>query len=138
VVVAVAAVAAGGIGAVGAIPGTATAATRPTTASVVSSETTASNGTFLAARTTVYTRTTNRTACSARCLESRPPVLLPHRLKTATAGPGVDGSKLGTAPAAHGALQVTYAGKRLYWFVKDTAPGQVHGSGGTSGDSGPQ
>jgi len=40
----------------------------------------------------------------------------------------VDASKLGTAAAGHGALQVTYSGKRLYWFVKDTAPGQVRGN----------
>ena len=37
-------------------------------------------------------------------------------------------AKLGTAPAADGALQVTYSGKPLYWFSKDKAPGQVHGN----------
>ena len=55
------------------------------------------------------------------------PVLLPHGVTTPTAGTGVDASKLGTAAAAHGARQITYSGKRLYWFTKDTARGQVHG-----------
>ena len=44
------------------------------------------------------------------------------------AGTGVDASKLGTAAAADGAMQVTYAGKTLYWFAKDKAPGQVKGN----------
>ena len=103
--------------------------TKPSTASVVSSETVAGRGTVLAARTTVYTLKTNGGGCAAKCLTARPPVLLSHGVRTPTAGPGVDAQALGTARATHHARQITYAGKRLYWSIKDTAPGQAHGSG---------
>ena len=110
-------------------PSTAAAATTPTTASVISSTKNGKLGTILvAARNTVYTLKASKTACTAQCLTAWPPVLLAEGDTAATAGPGVDASKLGTASAAGGALQVTYAGKRLYWFVQDTAPGQVHGN----------
>ena len=103
--------------------------TKPSTASVVSSETVAGRGTVLAAGTTVYTLKTNGGGCAAKCLTARPPVLLSHGVRTPTAGPGVDAQALGTARATHHARQITYAGKRLYWSIKDTAPGQAHGSG---------
>jgi hypothetical protein len=45
-----------------------------------------------------------------------------------TAGTGVDSSKLGTVTTASGALQITYAGKALYWFAKDKSAGQVRGN----------
>lgn len=105
------------------------AATKPPTASIVSGETVAGRGTLLAAGTTVYTLKSHSGTCAAKCLEARPPVLLPHGVRTPTAGPGVDAHALGTARAAHGARQITYAGRRLYWSIEDTAPGQVHGSG---------
>ena len=121
-------VALGGLSAAAVAPSTAAAATSPTTASVISSTANAKLGTILVAGKTVYTVKPSKTACTAKCLKAWPPVLLPHGVKTATAGTGVDASKLGTVAAAKGASQITYAGKRLYWFVKDTAPGQVHGN----------
>jgi predicted lipoprotein with Yx(FWY)xxD motif len=117
-------VALGGLSAVALAPSTAAAATKRTTAKVISSADNAELGTILVAGNTVYTLK----ASATECLKAWPPVLLPHRVKTATAGSGVDASKLGKVAAAHGVLQVTYAGKRLYWSAKDKAPGDVHGN----------
>jgi predicted lipoprotein with Yx(FWY)xxD motif len=114
---------------VGGFAATASATARATTTRTVSSETTTELGPVLTAGTTVYTLEPSGTRCSTKCLATRLPVLLAHGHKAATAGAGVDESKLGTARAAHGARQLTYAGKRLYWSVKDTAAGQVHGNG---------
>ena len=51
--------------------------------------------------------------------------MLPKGVTKATAGTGVSASKLGTVTRSGGVLQVTYGGKPLYWFVGDTAAGQV-------------
>ena len=84
-------------------------------------------GTFLVSGFTVYQ--VNKSDCtSAKCLKIWPPLLLPKGATKATAGSGVSAAKLGTVRTASGALQVTYAGKALFWFFKDTAPGQVRGS----------
>jgi predicted lipoprotein with Yx(FWY)xxD motif len=104
------------------------AATTPRTARVISTATNSKLGTILVADRTVYTLKPSKTACTATCLKAWLPVLLPHGVTTATAGAGVDASKLGTVTVAHGAHQVTWSGKRLYWFAKDKAPGQVHGN----------
>src|SRR6185503_12554375 len=53
------------------------------------------------------------------CLKAFPPVVLPSGMTSATAGSGVDQSKLGTATTSTGELQVTYDGKPLYWYAKD-------------------
>jgi predicted lipoprotein with Yx(FWY)xxD motif len=111
----------------GLAPGTAGAATGPRSAHTVSITQNSKLGAILVAGNTVYTVKPSATACTAACLKAWPPVLLPRGATTPTAGMGVDGSKLGTAAAAHGARQITYSGKRLYWFAKDTARGQVHG-----------
>lgn len=116
------------LGAVWLTPGIADAATKTRTARVVATAPDEKLGAILVAGDTVYTLKPSRTACTAACLKAWPPVLLPHGVKTASAGMGVDASKLGTAAAARGARQVTYSGKRLYWFVKDTAPGEVRGN----------
>jgi predicted lipoprotein with Yx(FWY)xxD motif len=104
------------------------AATHASTASVVSSVENSNLGPILAAGTTVYTLKPSKIGCTAACRRVWPPVLLPHGTKSATAGSGVDASKLGTVKAAKGARQITYAGKRLYWSAKDKAAGQVHGN----------
>jgi predicted lipoprotein with Yx(FWY)xxD motif len=76
---------------------------------------------------TVYTLKPTRTACTASCLKIWPAVMLPAGVTAATAGPGVDASKLGTV-ARSGGLQVTYSGKALYLYYKDKVPGQVGGN----------
>lgn len=103
-------------------------ATTPPTASDISTAKSAKVGTILvAAGNTVYTLKAGKTRCDAKCLKAFPPVLLPKGVTNATAGPGVDASKLGTVTTADGASQITYSGKALYWSQKDKAPGQVHG-----------
>lgn len=128
--IAAVALAIGGLTASAFVPGTAAAATGPTTTSEISTAKSAKLGTILVSDTgnTVYILKPSKTACSAKCLKIWPPVRLADGVTTATAGTGVDESKLGTMADADGALQVTYAGKPLYWFSKDKAPGQVHGN----------
>jgi predicted lipoprotein with Yx(FWY)xxD motif len=106
----------------------AAAPARQATASEISTEKDAKLGTILVAGNTVYTLKASKTACTAACLKAWPPVLLADGVTTPTAGTGVDAAKLGTKPTAGGALQVTYGGKQLYFSVKDTAPGDVHGN----------
>jgi hypothetical protein len=118
-----------GLGALGvliALSGPAGAATTPRTARVLSIAQDPEFGPILVARHTVYTVTPSKQGCTTACRKVWRPVLLPHGVEQATAGMGVDGTKLGTAKAAHHARQITYAGKRLYWFTKDTAPSQAH------------
>jgi predicted lipoprotein with Yx(FWY)xxD motif len=98
-----------------------------TTASEISTAKTKVGTVLVAGDTVVYTL--KGKTCTASCQKTQPPVLLPDGVKSATAGSGVDESKLGTKPAANGALQITYAGKPLYWSTKDTSSGQVHGAG---------
>jgi predicted lipoprotein with Yx(FWY)xxD motif len=121
---AAAAVAAGGLAASLITAGTAGAAA---TSSMVSTAKNAKYGTFLISGTTVYTLKASNVACGTGCLKIWPEVLLPAGVVAATAGPGVNAAKLGTVAGHGGALQVTYGGKPLYWFYKDTRPGQVKG-----------
>ena len=76
----------------------------------------------------MYTLKASKTPCSTACLKIWPALKLPQGAKKATAGKGVSASKLGTVKMSNGALQVTYGGKRLYYFVGDSAAGQVHGN----------
>ena len=126
--IAAAALALGGLSALTFAPSIATAATRPTTATMVSTAKNPKLGTILVSGTTVYALTASKTACTAKCLKVWRPVLLPRGVMAATAGTGVDASKLGTVATTNGALQITYSGQPLYWFAKDTAPGQVKGN----------
>jgi len=108
-------------------PDTARAATSHANKGVVVSTMKISKfGTLLVSGTTVYTLKASATPCTAKCLKTWPEVLLPKGATSASAGSGVSASKLGTIKRA-GGLQVTYAGQALYWFFKDTAPGQVKG-----------
>ena len=70
----------------------------------------------------------NKNDCGKSCLVYWPAVILPKGVAKAVAGPGVSVSKLGRVKDKVGSWQVTYAGKALYWFTLDTAPGQVKGN----------
>jgi predicted lipoprotein with Yx(FWY)xxD motif len=95
---------------------------------VISTVKTAKYGTILVSGHTVYTLTPNAVKCTSKCLSAWNEVLLPKGVTHATAGPGVSAAKLGTVKGAGGKLQVTYAGKALYFFFLDKAPGQVKGN----------
>ena len=125
--VAAAALALGALSALAFAP-SAGAAPSSGTATEISTAKNAKLGTILVSEETVYSLKPSKTACTAKCLKIWKPVLLPAGVTSATAGDGVDASKLGTVAAAGGAMQVTYGGKALYWFTKDKAPGQVKGN----------
>lgn len=122
--VAGAAVALGGVSGVVVVDGAASAATNV----VVSTTKNAKLGTILVSGKTVYTLKASKIPCSTACLKIWPALKLPQGVKKATAGKGVSAAKLGTVRLKNGALQVTYAGKPLYWFAGDSGPGQVHGN----------
>jgi predicted lipoprotein with Yx(FWY)xxD motif len=63
-----------------------------------------------------------RSVCSGACAAAWPPYLVSSRPRAAA---GVTSSKLGTTKRADGRLQVTYAGRPLYYYVGDKKPGQV-------------
>jgi predicted lipoprotein with Yx(FWY)xxD motif len=70
--------------------------------------------------------TSTTSGCTGTCLKLWPPLLLPAGQTQPMAGPGVTG--LGTFMRPEG-IQVTYHGKLLYTWIKDTSPGQVTGQG---------
>jgi predicted lipoprotein with Yx(FWY)xxD motif len=63
-----------------------------------------------------------RSACSGACARAWPPFIVksrPHAGKDAAA------RLLGTTKRPNGSLQVTYAGRPLYYYVGDRKPGQI-------------
>ncbi len=94
---------------------------------VISTFKSAKFGTILQDGKTLYTLKPTATKCAATCHKYWIEALLPKGAKKATAGPGVNGAKLGTIKVT-GGLQVTYAGKPLFWFFEDKSPGQVKGN----------
>jgi predicted lipoprotein with Yx(FWY)xxD motif len=68
----------------------------------------------------------SKSTCYGDCAEYWPPLVSKAR-PTATAG--ANSRLLGTSRRNDGRLQVTYAGHPLYYFVKDTKPGQTNGEG---------
>ena len=62
-----------------------------------------------------------KTVCYGECAEAWPPVYTKGRPR---AGRGVHASLLGTVERRDGRLQVTYAGKPLYYYAHE-GPGQV-------------
>jgi predicted lipoprotein with Yx(FWY)xxD motif len=75
----------------------------------------------------MYTRDTADTSnCSGDCLVSWPPFLTQGN---PILGPGIDDSKVGTTTLADGSLIVTYNHMPLYYWIKDTKPGDTTGQG---------
>jgi predicted lipoprotein with Yx(FWY)xxD motif len=68
----------------------------------------------------------NMSACSGACASAWPPV---PATGTLTATGGAKASDLGTITRSDGTKQVTYDGHPLYYFVGDSAAGQVNGQG---------
>jgi predicted lipoprotein with Yx(FWY)xxD motif len=65
-------------------------------------------------------------ACYGACAALWPPLITKAK---PVAGPGVRASLLGTTKRKDGKLEVTYAGRPLYYFVTDKKPGQTTGQG---------
>ena len=63
-----------------------------------------------------------RSACRGVCGRAWPPYLVNARPR---AGAGVAGRRLGTTKRPDGSLQVTYAGRPLYYYVGDRKPGEI-------------
>ena len=63
-------------------------------------------------------------SCTGACAASWPPFLT----KGKPVAHGLAASKLGTKKLAGGKLQVTFAGKRLYFYAGDSGAGQVAGA----------
>jgi len=61
---------------------------------------------------------TDKSNCYGQCAEAWPPVFTKDKPR---AGKGVDGSLLGTTRRRDGKLQVTYAGKALYYYANEGA-----------------
>jgi predicted lipoprotein with Yx(FWY)xxD motif len=62
-----------------------------------------------------------KSRCSGACAAAWPPFLA----KTPHAGTGAKPSLLGTARRVDGSVQVTYAGRPLYYYVGDRKLGQI-------------
>ncbi|MFB9840212.1 COG4315 family predicted lipoprotein [Actinoallomurus acaciae] len=72
-----------------------------------------------------------KSSCTGECEKQWPPVVTTEK---ATAGQGVDASKLGTTDRPDGTKQVTYNNHPLYHYVKDTKPGDMNGQGAQAFD----
>jgi predicted lipoprotein with Yx(FWY)xxD motif len=66
--------------------------------------------------------TRGHSMCSGACAAAWPPYLVTRAPK---AGPGVRKTLLGRIRRADGRIQVTYAGRPLYYYVGDRVPRQI-------------
>ena len=63
-----------------------------------------------------------RSICRGACATAWPPYLVTGKPRAAA---GVTPTRVGTTRRADGRLQVTYAGRPLYYYIGDRQPGQV-------------
>jgi predicted lipoprotein with Yx(FWY)xxD motif len=70
--------------------------------------------------------TNGKSVCSGACAQAWPPLLVKGKPATAA---GANRSDIGTITRSNGAKQVTYMGHPLYYYVGDSAKGQVNGQG---------
>jgi predicted lipoprotein with Yx(FWY)xxD motif len=66
--------------------------------------------------------------CYDQCATFWPPLVTTAKI---LAGDGVTTGKFGTSARKDGALQVTFNSHPLYFYSRDTAPGQTNGQGST-------
>ena len=108
---------------------TAAAAFASTKTSTVSLRTTKVGKALVAANgRTLYLFTADKgrkSSCYGKCAAVWPPLAAAYP----TVGRGLRASLLGTTKRKNGKLQVTYGGHPLYFFAKDTKPGDVRGEG---------
>jgi predicted lipoprotein with Yx(FWY)xxD motif len=70
-----------------------------------------------------FTRDSHRrSACTGACARAWPPYIVKLRPRASS---GAAARLLGTTRRANGSLQVTYAGRPLYYYVGDRQPGQI-------------
>jgi len=65
---------------------------------------------------------TGKSVCKGACAAAWPPYIVTN---AARAGAGTQARFLGTTRRADGRLQVTYAGRPLYYYVGERQPGQI-------------
>ena len=63
-----------------------------------------------------------KSVCRGECARAWPPYVVKSRPR---AGSGVVAARLGTTKRRDGSLQVTYAGRPLYYYVGDRKPGEI-------------
>ena len=63
-----------------------------------------------------------KSVCTGACGKAWPPYVVKGRLRAAS---GVKARLLGTTRRADGGLQVTYAGRALYYYVGDRSKGEI-------------
>jgi predicted lipoprotein with Yx(FWY)xxD motif len=63
-----------------------------------------------------------KSVCTGACAKAWPPYVVKTRPRAAS---GVKARLLGTTRRANGSLQVTYAGRALYYYVGDRSKGQI-------------
>jgi predicted lipoprotein with Yx(FWY)xxD motif len=113
------------------VPITGSNTATPGAPSVVNLSQTSSLGSFLVdgKGMTLYIYTMdspNTSTCYGECAAAWPPLLTDG---TPTPGSGVNPSLLKTTTRSDGSTQVTYNGHPLYYFARDTVPGDTTGEG---------